>query len=393
MDTIQDTTKDFFITLRAIFLDKAHASKAIAWTFQEHKNWDDTQRAIFADTIYDLIRYWRLLWFILGKEPSLKDADLHTLITIYTTYKKNRPFISDDQRKRFQDATKIRALRESIPDWLDLLGEKTWGSRWDSLLHALNQPSRLTLRVNTLKTTLQTLNDTFSKLLIPVTAIDFNPDALVLEKKTNVFKLESFKSGFFEVQDAASQMVSRLLSPQPGMRVVDACAGEGGKTLHLSALMKNKGKILALDTEEWKLKELRRRAIRAGADNIETKQITSLKTIKRLHGSADRLLLDVPCSGLGTLQKNPGIKWMLTLEDIKRLTSLQYELLTNYCPMVKNNGILAYSACSILPLECEHQIQSFLKQYNNFQFISEQRFFPDTDHTDGFYIALLKRSI
>ena len=130
-------------------------------------------------------------------------------------------------------------------------------------------------------------------------------------------------------------MVSRILDPQPGMRVVDACAGEGSKTLHLAALMKNKGKIIALDTQEWRLKELRKRATKAGVDTIETRMITSSKVYKRMDGTADRLLLDVPCSGLGTLRRNPDIKWKLSSEDLERLTILQQELLEKYCMITK----------------------------------------------------------
>ena len=208
----------------------------------------------------------------------------------------------------------------------------------------------LIIRVNTLKTTVKELTVFLRKEGIVAEPIDWSPDALRIMEKTNVFKLSSFRAGLFEVQDAASQMVSRILDPQPGMRVVDACAGEGSKTLHLAALMKNKGKIIALDTQEWRLKELRKRATKAGVDTIETRMITSSKVYKRMDGTADRLLLDVPCSGLGTLRRNPDIKWKLSSEDLERLTILQQELLEKYCMITKPNGRMVYSVCSILPI-------------------------------------------
>jgi 16S rRNA (cytosine967-C5)-methyltransferase len=188
-------------------------------------------------------------------------------------------------------------------------------------------------------------------------------------------------------------MVSRFLYPQPGMRVVDACAGEGSKTLHLAALMKNKGKIIALDTQEWRLNELRKRSTKAGVDTIETRVIASLKTVKRMNGTADRLLLDVPCSGLGTLRRNPDIKWKLSFEDLERLKTLQQELLHRYCMILKPKGRLVYSVCSILPSEGEEQIKQFINNHPMFCLLNEKRYWPQTDNTDGFYMALIERTI
>jgi 16S rRNA (cytosine967-C5)-methyltransferase len=222
--------------------------------------------------------------------------------------------------------------------------------------------------------------------------IEEAPEAVLIKDRTNVFKLQSFKEGFFEVQSDTSQIVSIFLDPKPGMRVVDVCAGEGSKTLHLAALMKNKGKIIAMDTQEWKLKELRRRAVKAGTENIEIRTIDSSKTYKRLKGTVDRVLLDAPCSGLGTLRRNPDIKWKLTLSDLKRLKDLQIDLLDRYSPLLRIEGRMVYSVCSILPSEGENIVKAFLERHNNkFELIKEKRYWPDTDDTDGFYMALIKR--
>jgi 16S rRNA (cytosine967-C5)-methyltransferase len=177
------------------------------------------------------------------------------------------------------------------------------------------------------------------------------------------------------------------------MRVIDACAGEGSKTLHLAALMKNKGKIIALDTQDWRVKELRKRAVKAGADTIETRLITSSKVYKRMNNTADRLLLDVPCSGLGTLRRNPDIKWKLTAADLNRLRNLQHDLLERYSPLLKAKGTMVYSVCSIFPSEGEAHIQRFLKNHETFHLIEEKRYWPDTDQTDGFYVAHLQRTV
>jgi 16S rRNA (cytosine967-C5)-methyltransferase len=184
-----------------------------------------------------------------------------------------------------------------------------------------------------------------------------------------------------------------MLDPKPGERVIDACAGAGGKSLHLAALMKNKGKILSLDIHERKLEELRKRASRAGADIIETRTIDSSKVIKRLEETADRLLLDVPCSGLGVLRRNPDSKWKLSDEEIEKLRALQSQILESYSKMVKPGGRMVYATCSILPSENERQVEEFLKNAGGtFELLEERKFAPGKDGFDGFYAASLQKN-
>jgi 16S rRNA (cytosine967-C5)-methyltransferase len=199
--------------------------------------------------------------------------------------------------------------------------------------------------------------------------------------------------GLFEVQDASSQMVSEFLGVQPGMRVVDGCAGAGGKTLHLAALMKNKGRIIAMDVKEKKLAELKKRASRADVRIIETRAIDSSKVVKRLKDTADRLLLDVPCSGLGVLRRNPDSKWKLTPEEIERVKTLQRDILSNFSDITKAGGKMVYATCSILPSEGEEQVRWFLEQTGDkWELLGEKRYSPDVYHADGFYMALLQRT-
>jgi 16S rRNA (cytosine967-C5)-methyltransferase len=400
-DSLHELSPEIFKTLRVVFWENVYATKAIQHTLRLHPEWEENTRAVFSETVYDIIRWWRPLWYIIDREPSSEEKDLQKLITIYLFSKKGD--ITALQKKRGLDASQIlqrievtktsRVLGESIPDWLDVYGEKELGLRWGTVLASLNKNPDLIIRVNILKTTAKELLVILRKEGIIAEPLDWNPDALFIREKTNVFRLSSFNAGLFEVQDAASQMVCRILDPQSGMRVVDACAGEGSKTLHLAALMKNKGKIIALDTQEWRLKELRKRTTKAGIDTIETRTITSSKIYKRMEGTADRLLLDVPCSGLGTLRRNPDIKWKLTSEDLERLTILQQELLEKYCMITKPNGRMVYSVCSILPSEAEKQVQRFLKNHTDFHLLNEKRYWPETDGTDGFYMALIERKV
>jgi 16S rRNA (cytosine967-C5)-methyltransferase len=285
----------------------------------------------------------------------------------------------------------IRKFRESVPDWLDALGEKELGSRWEKELHALNDEAHVVLRVNTLKTSLKELQHVLRESDVETDFIRDFPEALVLSERQNIFRHESFKDGLFEVQDAASQLIAPFLRVAPGMRVIDACAGAGGKTLHLAALMKNKGRIIAMDVEPLKLEELKKRTKRAGVANVEIKPIESSKTIKRLENSADRLLLDVPCSGLGVLKRNPDAKWKLSPEFITNVTELQQHILGDYCNMVKKDGLMVYSTCSVLPSENQHQIQNFLAANGEkFELLEEKHSWP-SEGFDGFYMALLRK--
>jgi 16S rRNA (cytosine967-C5)-methyltransferase len=400
-EKLYEISSEICATIRVVFWENVYATKAIQHAMKRHPEWEDDKRAAFSETVYDIIRWWRPLWYIIGQEPSAEETDLQKLITIYLFSKKGD--ITALQNKRGLDVSQVlqrientktsRALREALPDWLDIQGEKELDIRWDPVIAALNKTPDLTIRVNMLKTTARELSVILQKEGIIAEPIQGNPDALLIREKTNVFTLQSFNAGLFEAQDAASQMVSRILDPQPGMRVVDACAGEGGKTLHLAALIKNKGKIIALDTQEWRLRELRKRATKAGADTIETRLITSSKKYKRMQDTADRLLLDVPCSGLGTLRRNPDIKWKLTLNDLDRLKHVQHDLLERYCSLLKPLGTMVYSVCSIFPSEGEFQVQQFLKNHEDYCLLKEKRYWPDTDRTDGFYTALIQRTV
>ena len=175
-----------------------------------------------------------------------------------------------------------------------------------------------------------------------------------------------------------------------GMRVVDACAGAGGKTLHIAALMKNKGQIIALDIYEWKLAELKRRAKRAGAFNIEARFIEDNKVIKRLHSTADRLLIDAPCSGLGVLKRNPDSKWKIDEDFINRIKTEQENILQNYSKILKKGGKMVYATCSILPSENGEQVRKFLAENTEFALVKEENIMP-SDGYDGFYMALIER--
>jgi 16S rRNA (cytosine967-C5)-methyltransferase len=260
------------------------------------------------------------------------------------------------------------------------------------MIHALNEPAEVYLRANTLRTTAEDLKEKLAQEEIFAELVPGLPDALRLKQRRNVFTSQAFKEGLFELQDGASQKVAPFLEITPGIKVVDACAGAGGKALHMGSLMKNKGRIIALDVHQKKLDELRRRSARNGVDVIETRVIEPGKTIKKLSVFADRVLLDVPCSGLGVLRRNPDAKWKLTQAEIDRLIELQGTILADYARIVKPGGKLVYATCSILPAENQLQVQAFIKA-NPEEWALEDEFtlWPHRNGFDGFYAARLIR--
>ena len=195
----------------------------------------------------------------------------------------------------------------------------------------------------------------------------------------------------FEVQDASSQLVAEYLEVLPGMKVIDTCAGAGGKSLHLAALMDNKGQLISTDIYESKLRKLKIRARRNGVHNITTKEIDSLKVMKKMKGTADRVLIDAPCSGIGVLKRNPDSKWKLQPEFIDNIIKTQAEILDNYSQLVKVGGKLVYATCSILPSENENQVKLFLENHPEFVLIKDNKVSAYKSGFDGFYMALLSR--
>ncbi len=264
---------------------------------------------------------------------------------------------------------------------------------WSTEIAAQNQPAKVILRVNTLKTTREALRAILMDLNIETETLKDQPDALVLKERANVFLTDAFKQGFFEVQDANSQLVAAFLDVKPGMRVVDTCAGAGGKTLHIAALMENKGQLIAMDLYESKLKQLKLRAKRDGAFNIEYRIIDTTKVIKKLHEKADRVLIDAPCSGLGVLKRNPDAKWKLQPEFIENIRKVQAEVLESYSKIVKPGGKLVYATCSILPSENQEQVKKFLATEigKQFEFIKDRKILASESGFDGFYMALMER--
>lgn len=388
--------------LHLIFNEGEYADKVVEKLLKRDKRWGARDRGFVAETLYDIVRWKRLYSEIADvKEPFDRD-NLWRIFAVWAILRGiklpdwNQLQGTPERRikGRFDELSKIRKSRESVPDWLDTLASKELGEElWAKEIHALNQQADVILRVNTLKTTKKQLKELLTNAEYLTEELKGYPDALKLSERANVFTTDAFKNGFFEVQDASSQLVGRYLEVEPGMRVIDACAGAGGKTLHLASLMENKGQIIAMDIFQNKLYELKRRAKRNGAHNIETRHIENSKVIKKLHDSADRVLIDAPCSGLGVLKRNPDAKWKLQPEFIEEIRKTQAQILKDYSKMVKPGGKMVYATCSILPSENQEQVSSFLKaeEGKNFKLVHDKKILASESGFDGFYMALLEK--
>lgn len=384
-----------------IFNDGKYADKVVEQQLKKDKRWGARDRGFIAETIYDIVRWKRLYAKISEVTSPYSIHDLRRMFCVWAVLKgiplpKWDIFENTPERRikgKFDQLSKIRVYRESIPDWLDKMACEMMGETlWEKEISALNKPAPVIIRANTLINSVQELQITLQKENIRTELLPLYPDALKLLERSNIFSTQAFKEGRFEVQDASSQTIAPLLDVSPKIKVIDCCAGAGGKTLHLSALMQNKGQIVATDIYPQKLQELKRRAKRNKAFNIETKSIDN-KQIKRWNKHFDRVLIDAPCSGTGVLRRNPDAKWKLQPSFINEICATQQDILQKYATMTANNGKLVYATCSILPTENEKQIERFLQSEigSEFSLLYQEQIFTHSSGYDGFYKALLQR--
>jgi 16S rRNA (cytosine967-C5)-methyltransferase len=278
---------------------------------------------------------------------------------------------------------------------------------------AMNERAPLTVRVNGFKGDREQLRARLAQEGVQSSPTPLSPLGLVLDTHTNVFSLESFRDGWFEIQDEGSQLLG-LLVDAPPTKVVDACAGAGGKTLQLAVQMKNRGDLYALDIHEARIEALRKRARRDGVHNVRSQIIPpegpeAEETLAPLHGKADRVLVDAPCSGTGTFRRKPDARYRLTPEMLAEHVARQKALLERFCKLVKPGGRLIYGTCSVLREENEAVVEDFLAKHPDFSVrpVTQElgpelgakvsqgpylRLAPHLHGTDGFFGAILVRA-
>lgn len=388
-------TSEILAALGDIFARNQYAEQIVDARLKANRKWGARDRRLFAESIYENVRWWRLNWHLAGlpdAECLLPEAITEERVrTLWEAYWTRR-----EAKEAGQPAVPVGeippAIQASVPDWLFELGAKEFGAEWPALLAALNQPADVFLRANSLHTTAGALKADLALQGIEADEVPGLPDALRLKERRKLGNSTAFCNGLFEIQDAASQHVAPLLQVEPGQTVIDACCGAGGKTLHLAALMKNKGRLLALDVRDKPLHALAERAKRASISIIELGVLDKEQVHTDLFASADRVLLDVPCSGLGTLRRNADVKWKMTAKEVARLTRVQARILRDYSQFVKPGGKLVYATCSLLPDENERQVQAFLAEHGaKWTLEQELHLRPDREGFDGFYAARLLR--
>lgn len=372
-----------------------YADKVLEQLFRQRKQWGKRDRAFVAEHTYTIVRNWRLLWSLMEEEPKLKRKSLWRLFHVYALWRG----ISLPEWDDFSNETPPLldqiphwplAVRESYPDWLAERAFQEIGDTWESLAAEMNREAALVLRTNTLRTHREDLIRALEKEGLAPRALPWNEVGILLDQRVATQRLDIFQKGWFEVQDGGSQKIAPLLDAQNGMTVIDACAGAGGKSLHLAALMENSGSIVSMDVEARKLSELEKRAKRQGVDIIQT-QLVNAGALHDLKNTADRLLLDVPCSGTGVIKRKPDTKWKLKPEYLQNVQQTQAEILRSYSSMLKSGGKMVYATCSILPSENQWQVQSFLEEASDFRLIHQESIAP-THGSDGYFMALLEKA-
>lgn len=377
--------------LHGSFVEGYHAEKVLERLFKQNKKWGKRDRAFVAENFYECVRYFRRYQAALGFDGALNPNQLEQLLILFFVdrYGEFPHFLKSTLKEAQLSSALRKGLKEveelSYPDWFfkRYLEQNEDGI---GVLKSLNQPAVLYLRANRLKATPQQVVEQLSDEGIRAEALE--DDVLRVDGRPNVFRTDSFKQGLFEVQDRGSQKIGAFCRPQPGQWVLDVCAGAGGKSLHLASMMQNKGKLISSDLHDYKLDELRKRSSRAGVDIIETRPLGKLKKVKR---PFDRILLDVPCSGMGVLRRHPDSKWKMTEDKVDELIKTQQEILDRYSSLLSEDGELVYATCSLLKEENDQQVESFLSRHPQWKLQEVQTIEPQDFDCDGFFMARLTR--
>lgn len=396
------------------------ADAVVSRFFRDNRGLGPRERATLAETVYTVLRKKLLFDHMAPSGSGPKERRLAIL-----GFHGPRDFLLGgltDQEKNWLeqcDSVKPDDLmerhRHNLPEWLvqplkDQLGAGFW-----PLVESLSQSAPLDLRVNALKEKRADVQKELAKAAIKSVATPYSPWGLRIEGKPALTKLDAFTRGAIEVQDEGSQLLALLLDAKRGEMVVDFCAGAGGKTLAIGATMRSTGRLYAFDVSAHRLDALKPRLARSGLSNVHPAAIAHERDerIKRLAGKMDRVLVDAPCSGLGTLRRNPDLKWRQQPKDVAELQAKQLAILTSAARLVKPGGRLVYATCSVLPQENEHIAEAFAAAHPDFAPLDagevlEQlkvegaaglcsggdsgtrylRLWPHVHHTDGFFAAL-----
>lgn len=399
MRMFPNTVAGIIEALETSFGKGIYADKVVERILRSNKKWGSRDRSFVAEHTYEIVRNWRFLWWLLDMEPTTKRKALWKLVGVYFLWKgadlpdwpKFDTIRDFNLGERLSQLPKDIGIEESFPEWFDERAKTELGGLWPDIAHNLNIPAYVILRVNTLKSDRNMVLEELREAGLNVTPLPESEIGILLEGRPRLNHIPAFAEGRVEVQDGGSQRIAPFTHVQPGMKVIDACAGAGGKTLHMAELMQNTGQIISMDVEERKLGELEKRAERSGVDIVNTHTIDNRHTVGKFREWADTLLLDVPCSGSGVIKRDPDTKWKLLPEHLERTIEIQADILDRYSEMLAPGGTLIYATCSIFKSENEDQVQTFLQENPNYTLEDEERVNP-SEFGDGFYMARLKKN-
>jgi 16S rRNA (cytosine967-C5)-methyltransferase len=420
----------------AVRHDGRLSDRALDSTLRSRKQLYSSERRAVAERVYGLLRRQMLVDFLAENgwpgfgAISMTHKDLVRLAISRLLEGESPDEVGDSMAFRGDDGKKLRTVLEarskleklpslerfsieaSVPEFAASKLVEEVGDEALDAADAMNKRGPLCGRVNTLKGTREQLIAALEREDVKTTPTLLSPLGVILETRTNVYSLEAFKRGLFEVQDEGSQLLGMLVDAPP-KKVVDACAGAGGKTLQLAAQMKNRGDLYALDVDARRLEDLKERTRRADVHNVRVKPITNgddaLASISELVANADRVLIDAPCSGSGTFRRKPDARYRLTEDSLAEHVSIQKALLERFSPLVKPDGLLIYGTCSFFRDENEGVIEHFLGKHPEFSVVPAERslgkelaaktcrngflrLFPHRHGTDAFFGAILKRA-
>ncbi|MBI4988194.1 MAG: RsmB/NOP family class I SAM-dependent RNA methyltransferase [Rhodocyclales bacterium] len=394
------------------------ADAVLSKFFRDNRLLGQHDRGFIAETAYAVLRRRRLLEHLLGAEATPRRLVLAALTRLSGVSQRQLEGVVSEKELKWVAELKGRqpgelslAEQADFPDWLAerLLVHMEAGDLL-KLAQGLNQAAPLDLRVNALKAEREAVLARLKEEGIAAEAGMLSPLAIRLKAKPALQKHPLYLDGSIEVQDEGSQLLGYLLAPKRGEMAADFCAGAGGKTLLMGALMRSTGRLYAFDVSDKRLARLKDRVARSGLSNVHPVVIANENDIriKRLAGKIDRVLVDAPCSGLGTLRRNPDLKWRQTPEGVAELSRKQHDILKGASRLVKQGGRLVYATCSILPEENEAIVAGFLAAHPDFRQVSAQdilaqqgialecgdtlRLTPHAHGTDGFFAAVLERA-
>lgn len=402
--------------LREILRFTGPADGTLSRYFRDHPRLGSRERGVVAEAVYGLLRNKSVYTNFSESGIGSPMRRLSLLGLADAVGVDSLGGLTEDETAWLQRVMEIdRAhlplmMKANLPEWLWIKLVERFGEE-DALALAmsLNTPAPLDLRVNTIKGDRDTVITTLAQAPIIAEPTPYSSTGLRVRKKPSIQNLPLFKDGTIEVQDEGSQLLAQLVGAKRGEMVADFCAGAGGKTLALGALMRNTGRLYAFDISEKRLAKLKPRMARSGLSNVHPVVIAHEKDakIKRLAGKLDRVLVDAPCSGLGTLRRNPDVKWRQTPTGVAELNVKQASILASAARMVKPGGRLVYATCSILDEENEDIVQAFLAEHADYvlvpasQVLAEQKvdlemgdylkLYPHLHQTDGFFAAIMER--